>query len=1731
MVFNYVIMTFFLAPSQELLTFVTTLSAMNTNNYQLQLLEPSTVFLRKIMEHSSYAAWSDFHPKSRNILYIFGPHDDANARYASTLFFRFQESAEKQAIATYTFSERDVRTQSISTFYASLCRQLLLYDSLSYPRVSSILETIPTEQAFSHKTIRNLLLSIIRASMPRSVVIIIHGVQNCSSLLVEDLLLPVDEFRRPATSALKIIILGGKVRNENLLKYPHSCCIDLDKWNDYMPLVEAFAQEETNLVVKNNLQLRYHRDTIFRILFSRPCDFNRIAFTAKLMMLESEGIPSTKRAAADTLNGLPTWPYEIYPTILERCRSKCGLPLDSLWMWICHSVRPLTLGELAVATAISSSQHMNLQDLELEIPNQISCDLKYLNGTLIKISDLQVLPIFPSFGRTTEEVENENNFTIFGKCMDYLKAALDFVKLQKGEAKELHKIFNGPKYEFVEYAVVEWPQHYKRTNKGSKRGLVKEVFNDEDSIKSWFSLYKLYTGSSADEFSKLDSILKIACWFGFGDLTEHMIQELSKKDGCEMELSESLDMAAARGREDAVVLLLNAGARSKNAMSLAANGGFMDIIQKLHEADPNMIHDAEIYGRPPLMMAILNGDEKISSYLLEHGAKCDIMMQNGTMPLHLAAGIGHVEIVNLLLEKNVDIHALSAKGSNALHLAAARGFDDISKILINSGVRINQKNNDGMTALHLAAKHGQSSTIDILLDAGAEVDTITSDGYSPIHLAAKEGFWFALRKLIRRQRRQLLEKSPKEPTSPSSTNEASETAQKSEAKESDNVVAIDEGESSSQKRHSEKEGIQRNHLSDWAVPYSPLQLAAQNGHGENVGELLQHEEYSSDRDRAISLLLAAKEGFDKIVEMLLQSTIMMHLHDKDGNTALRLAVDGAYTDIVEQLVSFNSDNSAMFDIRATNLMGWTPLHFAARSGRLVALQILLDNGAEMRDRDKSDQTAFHVAASHGHISILRELLNRPYSGHKVRDLISAPDRAGDTPFILAVRSGHLGVTKYILDTVPLDGRRLSFYQGRNKALVEAVKLRHFNLIELLSGHGWDINKSKSATALHYAVKVQDHELIDFLLGLGADPNVLDSKSQSSIHIAAQSYPKALQTLLKDRDGVQIDIDLQGELGRTAIWQASWVGNETAVEQLLKLSPDLEVKSSAGLTALHATCGKPYLTKLLLDAGANPMALSDDHTTPFMLAAYEESGHMVIEHYINNDAECDFNVQDQQGKTALHIAAMGGTLDTVKLLRSSIGSITATTNEGATALHYAAHAGQLDIIEYLIKQGLDIDSNSNSMGTPLMSAAAENRVDAAKVLLKNGAKVDLTNEEYYYHSALQTAAAKGAEYMVQMLLEAGANPNIVGGAYGSPLCAAVRVGNLAIASRLLEAGADINHSKGQKGTALEYAINCHSFHLINLLLEHKADVNIASNGKKHGTPLIAAIHRGSFYNVKILLEHGADANLSSSRGEKPIQAALCLGSKDIFNILLEKGVQLAFKDQWGRGPLSTAIVSKSRKLLPHLLGHEDVDINERDSVGRTPLILSVLHCVGMIGELQNHGADIDAQDDWGRTALIYAIVENYYFVVSELVKSGAALGLKDVRGRDALYWASKRPNIFYQVLESMRHRESYSESLQHAINATIALNEPALAEQLLEVVDLNPLQTDDNGWTIYDTAARNKNEAIIDLIDMAVARQRQTPLEKSLNSVKIPTQWHPLDLSPALTVSSNGTSLTVSEDCM
>ena len=101
---------------------------------------------------------------------------------------------------------------------------------------------------------------------------------------------------------------------------------------------------------------------------------------------------------------------------------------------------------------------------------------------------------------------------------------------------------------------------------------------------------------------------------------------------------------------------------------------------------------------------------------------------------------------------------------------------------------------------------------------------------------------------------------------------------------------------------------------------------------------------------------------------------------------------------------------------------------------------------------------------------------------------------------------------------------------------------------------------------------------------------------------------------------------------------------------------------------------------------------------------------------------DVAIEDDEGKTALHWAAMTGKTDLCQLLGSNGANISAVDQKGWTALHFAAAEGHHDTIRWLCEHGSPVDPRTMSGSTPLMFAVDGEHLAAINALVEARADV-------------------------------------------------------------------------------------------------------------------------------------------------------------------------------------------------------------------------------------------------------------------------------------------------------------------------------------------------------------------------------------------------------------------------
>ena len=105
---------------------------------------------------------------------------------------------------------------------------------------------------------------------------------------------------------------------------------------------------------------------------------------------------------------------------------------------------------------------------------------------------------------------------------------------------------------------------------------------------------------------------------------------------------------------------------------------------------------------------------------------------------------------------------------------------------------------------------------------------------------------------------------------------------------------------------------------------------------------------------------------------------------------------------------------------------------------------------------------------------------------------------------------------------------------------------------------------------------------------------------------------------------------------------------------------------------------------------------------------------------------DVDVRDQNGRTALFLAAIRGDEDFVEMLLRYNPKIGAVDNYGSSPLYYAAAANNAGVIEMLVAKGADLNLSNRQGLTPLMVAASRGHLDAVGMLVELKSDVEMTD---------------------------------------------------------------------------------------------------------------------------------------------------------------------------------------------------------------------------------------------------------------------------------------------------------------------------------------------------------------------------------------------------------------------
>ncbi|GFR67449.1 death-associated protein kinase 1 [Elysia marginata] len=224
------------------------------------------------------------------------------------------------------------------------------------------------------------------------------------------------------------------------------------------------------------------------------------------------------------------------------------------------------------------------------------------------------------------------------------------------------------------------------------------------------------------------------------------------------------------------------------------------------------------------------------------------------------------------------------------------------------------------------------------------------------------------------------------------------------------------------------------------------------------------------------------------------------------------------------------------------------LFCASEEGNVDGLRELSEMAAniDLNTANKHGETAVHMAASGGHVEVLKFLVSKGVD-------ISIRDKQGDSAVYWAARQGHTEIIRCLVDAgVPINTQ----------------------------------NKS-GETALHVAARYGHTVTVEYLCSIDANINLFDNLGETPLHCASwHGYVQIVRTLCEN--GAMLSLQNK-ETGEGALHSAAREGLLTVVQTMCSLGVEIESKTTDGFTALHLACkyGHIEVARSLLFVGADP----------------------------------------------------------------------------------------------------------------------------------------------------------------------------------------------------------------------------------------------------------------------------------------------------------------------------------------------------------------------------------------------------------------------------------------------------------------------------------------------------------------------------------------------------------------
>ena len=687
----------------------------------------------------------------------------------------------------------------------------------------------------------------------------------------------------------------------------------------------------------------------------------------------------------------------------------------------------------------------------------------------------------------------------------------------------------------------------------------------------------------------------------------------------------------------------------------------------------------------------------------------------GNTPLCLAAQAGDLAWGQQLIDRGADVHHINLDGDNALTLAAAGGhLTFIEWLDSHFWHSVDHENYHGETALTLAARHGHQPVVQRLVSQGASLEHLNDQLKDALAEAVANGH-LALAEWLSSQESDLSRVYP----------------------DGNNLFL-----------HAVCAGHQR--VAQW-LDDSGVDSQQINESGDNA------------------LTLAARHGHCQLLAWLLgkNAADINQINRNGGDSLLLMAAHQGHGQTVKLLVQHGAD------IGLVNYVGSNVLTLAAISSESLALWLCYE-GTNIHQIDFSGNNAFTLAAESGFFRLMQTLEQLGINIHQV-------NKNNDNAFTLVARQGSLPWCRW------LAGKGINIHQTNHQyhnAFTLAALAGSQPLLEWLCQEGVDWQQIPRASVLNS----NDDEFLYY----GFNAAIL---AASAGHFTAAQWLIRLGLSIHQRDyygqNAVIMAVQQGQLEAVQWFTAQGLAPDGYPDKFPEYFTDYQHNAMSQAAQL----GHLHIMQWLHQNGGS---LKDDDL--LIMAAL--CGNLPVSEWLCRQGVDLGRVDFFHGANALSMAVRSGHLRLSQWLVSR-GAKDVPDNENNDALRLAAFGGHNAIFRWLCPQSLD-DRQANDLLLRVLSNGIGHRSLAVWLCLKVCRSIHGVDNDN--HNALMLAASRGFLWLTQWLSEHTPDINMASRRGYTALMLAAANGHLPVVQWLyLERNADPYRKNVLDGDALQMAI--------------------------------------------------------------------------------------------------------------------------------------------------------------------------------------------------------------------------------------------------------------------------------------------------------------------------------------